>query len=333
MSNNSQQFQAVFSLNGQQVKDELKRIKEEIENIDKSMQNLSKDDSETYKRQMRQYADRRKQLQEEQRQMNSMGKVVKDLMKDLDKASPNQLKQTMRDINKAIDNGAIKRGTRDWQEALRVLGKCDAELKKINAETKRLGEGTSIVNTVSAVKSAITAVTAKFTLLFEAIKAIYKTLSGGITINMEFEQQMANLASVLGKTKEEIKELEQNALRLGEATMFTASQVAGLQINLAKLGFNQTEILNSTRAILDFAAATGAALPEAAAVAGAALRAFNLDSSEMERVVSTMAVSTTKTALDFEKLRTSVVITFPVAKAFGVTIEDIFIFDEEDENI
>ena len=322
MSNNSQQFQAVFSLNGQQVKDELKRIKEEIENIDKSMQNLSKDDSETYKRQMRQYADRRKQLQEEQRQMNSMGKVVKDLMKDLDKASPNQLKQTMRDINKAIDNGAIKRGTRDWQEALRVLGRCDAELKKINAETKRLGEGSSIINTVSAVKSAITAVTTKFMLLFEAIKAIYRTVSGGITINMEFEQQMANLASVLGKTKEEIKELEQDALRLGEATMFTASQVAGLQINLAKLGFNQTEILNSTRAILDFAAATGAALPEAAAVAGAALRAFNLDSSEMSRVVSTMAVSTTKTALDFEKLRTSVAITFPVAKAFGFTIED-----------
>lgn len=322
MSNNSQQFQAVFSLNGQQVKDELKRIKEEIENIDKSMQNLSKDDSETYKRQMRQYADRRKQLQEEQRQMNSMGKVVKDLMKDLDKASPNQLKQTMRDINKAIDNGAIKRGTRDWQEALRVLGKCDAELKKINAETKRLGEGASIANTASAVKSAITAVTSKFMLLYEAIKAIFKAVGGGITINMEFEQQMANLASILGKTKDEVKKLEQEALKLGEATMFTASQVAGLQINLAKLGFNQTEILNSTRAILDFAAATGAALPEAAAVAGAALRAFNLDSSEMSRVVSTMAVSTTKTALDFEKLRTSVAITFPVAKAFGFTIED-----------
>lgn len=322
MSNNSQQFQAVFSLNGQQVKDELKRIKEEIENIDKSMQNLSKDDSETYKRQMRQYADRRKQLQEEQRQMNSMGKVVKDLMKDLDKASPNQLKQTMRDINKAIDNGAIKRGTRDWQEALRVLGMCDAELKKINAETKRLGEGSSIINTVSAVKSAVTAMASKFLILFEAIKAIYRTVSGGITINMEFEQQMANLASVLGKAKAEVKELERDALKLGEATMFTASEVAGLQINLAKLGFNETEILNSTRAILDFAAATGAALPEAAEVAGAALRAFNLDSAEMDRVVSAMAVSTTRSALDFEKLRTSVSIVFPVAKTFGFTIED-----------
>lgn len=322
MSNNSQQFQAVFSLNGQQVKDELKRIKEEIENIDKSMQNLSKDDSETYKRQMRQYADRRKQLQEEQRQMNSMGKVVKDLMKDLDKASPNQLKQTMRDINKAIDNGAIRRGTRDWQEALRVLGKCDAELKKINAETKRLGEGSSIINTVSAVKSAVTAMASKFLILFEAIKAIYRTVSGGITINMEFEQQMANLASVLGKAKAEVKELERDALKLGEATMFTASEVAGLQINLAKLGFNETEILNSTRAILDFAAATGAALPEAAEVAGAALRAFNLDSAEMDRVVSAMAVSTTRSALDFEKLRTSVSIVFPVAKTFGFTIED-----------
>lgn len=318
MSNNSQQFQAVFSLNGQQVKDELKRIKEEIENIDKSMQNLSKDDSETYKRQMRQYADRRKQLQEEQRQMNSMGKVVKDLMKDLDKASPNQLKQTMRDINKAIDNGAIRRGTRDWQEALRVLGMCDAELKKINAETKRFSGESSGGSVISGIKG----MAAKVTAWTAAITGTYKAVSGVISINMEFEQQMANLASVLGKTKNEVKKLEQEALKLGEATMFTASQVAGLQINLAKLGFNETEILNSTRAILDFAAATGAALPEAAAVAGAALRAFNLDSSEMSRVVSTMAVSTTKTALDFEKLRTSVAITFPVAKAFGFTIED-----------
>ncbi len=121
MSNNSQQFQAVFSLNGQQVKDELKRIKEEIENIDKSMQNLSKDDSETYKRQMRQYADRRKQLQEEQRQMNSMGKVVKDLMKDLDKASPNQLKQTMRDINKAIDNDDLQAAQNAYNTLLTML--------------------------------------------------------------------------------------------------------------------------------------------------------------------------------------------------------------------
>ena len=318
MSNNSQQFQAVFSLNGQQVKDELKRIKEEIENIDKSMQNLSKDDSETYKRQMRQYADRRKQLQEEQRQMNSMGKVVKDLMKDLDKASPNQLKQTMRDINKAIDNGAIKRGTRDWQEALRVLGKCDAELKKINAETKRFSGESSGGSVISGIKG----MAAKVTAWTAAITGTYKAVSGVISINMDFEQQMANLASILGKAKNEIKELEQDALKLGEATMFTASEVAGLQINLAKLGFNQTEILNSTRAILDFAAATGAALPEAAAVAGAALRAFNLDSTEMDRVVSAMAVSTTRSALDFEKLRTSVAITFPVAKAFGFTIED-----------
>lgn len=318
MSNNSQQFQAVFSLNGQQVKDELKRIKEEIESIDKAMQTLSKDDSETYKRQMRQYADRRKQLQEEQRQMNSMGKVVKDLMKGLDKASPNHLKQTMRDINKAIDNGAIKRGTRDWQEALRVLGKCDSELKKINAETKRFSGESSGGSFISGFKG----MAAKVTAVIAAVRGVYATVSDVIRVNMDFEQQMANLSSILGKTREEIRGLQEDALRLGEATMFTASQVAGLQINLAKLGFSQVEILNSTRAILDFAAATGAALPEAAEVAGAALRAFNLDSSEMSRVVSTMAVATTQSALDFEKLRTSIAITFPIAKTFGFTIED-----------
>lgn len=403
--NNSQQFQAQFSLNGQQVKDELARIKKGIEDIDVAMKALDKD-SQDYKEKMRNFADQRKALQEQQREMNLMSKVLKDLMKDLENASPNQLKQTMRDINKAIDSGAIKRGTKDWQEAMRVLAQCDQELKKINAEIAAAGEKSAfskLRDQVSALvnnfknlekqsysslkkmrseiqeivnrqepgsrgfqkwtqrlrdvdaqmkkveadmkginkenkeiesthasggfwsglfKGGLAKAAGVLSSVVSAFVGIKKVVGDLVSLNMEFEQQMANLASVLGKSKNEIQALEKQALRLGEATMFTASQVAGLQVNLAKLGFNETQIQNSTRAILDFAAATGAALPEAASVAGSALRAFDLDATEMERVVSTMAVATTKSALDFEKLRTSISITFPVAKAFGFTIED-----------
>lgn len=324
--NNSQQFQAQFSLNGQQVKDELARIKQEIEGIDTAMKNLYNDGSEGYKNQMRQYADRRKALQQEQREMNSMGKVLKDLMKDLDKASPNQLKQTMRDINKAIDQGAIKRGTRDWQEAMRVLAKCDQELKKINAEIKAAGEGPKTGFFANLFNGSLVSNLMKFTgvagVATTAISTLKSVLADVYSLNKDFEKQTAELAAVLGTTRDRIPSLIEQAKQLGETTMYTASEVAGLQINLAKLGFGTEEIKNSTGAILDFATATGAALPEAARVAGAALRAFGADSKEMERYVSTMAVATTKSALDFEKLRTSVGIAFPAAKAFGFTIEE-----------
>ena len=331
-NNNSQQFQAQFSLNGQQVKDELKRIEQGVKDIDKAMQSMHNDGTEGYKRQMKELTERRNALMQEKREMNAMGKVLKDLLVDLDKKSPNQLRQTMRDINKAIDSGAIKRGTKDWQEAMRVLAKCDQELKKINAEINAAGQGGGFFGKLfgglggGGLGGGITAMLTKVTgFIGGAVTgfiAYKKVLSDIYTLNKDFEKQTAELAAVLGTTRDRIPSLIEQAKLLGETTMFTASEVAGLQINLAKLGFGTEEIKNSTAAILDFAAATGAELPEAARVAGAALRAFGADSTEMERYVSAMAVATTNSALDFEKLRTSVGIAFPAAKAFGFTIED-----------
>jgi len=73
---------------------------------------------------------------------------------------------------------------------------------------------------------------------------------------------------------------------------------------------------------LKFAQATGSDLPEAAALAGAALRMFGAETSETERYVSAMAVATTKSALSFSYLQTAMPIVGPVAKAFNFQIED-----------
>lgn len=73
---------------------------------------------------------------------------------------------------------------------------------------------------------------------------------------------------------------------------------------------------------MKFAQATGSDLPEAAALAGAALRMFGAETSETERYVSAMAVATTKSALSFSYLQTAMPIVGPVAKAFNFQIED-----------
>ena len=156
-----------------------------------------------------------------------------------------------------------------------------------------------------------------------AAGAMTKVFSDLITLNKDFEQQNANLAAVMGKSRSEITALTDQAKELGATTQYTASQITELQTNLARLGFDETEILNSTKSVQALATATGADLGEAANLAGAALRAFGLDSSEMERVASVLAVSTTKSALSFEKLATAVPIVSPVAKQFGFEIEDV----------
>ena len=146
--------------------------------------------------------------------------------------------------------------------------------------------------------------------------------SSGIRSIIDFEAANSKLAAILGTTSKNVRDLTTDAQRLGAATKYTAAEATNLQIELAKLGFSKTEILQSTEYVLKFAQATGAELPEAAALAGAALRMFNAETTETERYVSAMAVATTKSALSFSYLQTAMPIVGPVAKAFNFQIED-----------
>jgi TP901 family phage tail tape measure protein len=154
------------------------------------------------------------------------------------------------------------------------------------------------------------------------ITLLFRTIGSGVKTIKDFEQANANLASILGKNREEIEKLTNDAKQLGATTEYTASQITTLQTELAKLGFNENQIINMTKPISQFATALDANLGDAASVAGAALRAFHLDSRETERVVSAMAAGANKSALDFNYFANAMSTISPVANAFNFTIED-----------
>lgn len=153
--------------------------------------------------------------------------------------------------------------------------------------------------------------------------AVLRGIGNVVNIFKDFEQAQANLAAVLGVSRDEMAALTQQAKDLGGTTAFTASEVAGLQRELAKLGFTQEEILNATGAILDLAAAAGAELPRAAEIAGATIRSLGLDTSETRRVVDVMAKSFSSSALTLEKFATAMATVGPIAKVAGLSIERI----------
>jgi hypothetical protein len=137
----------------------------------------------------------------------------------------------------------------------------------------------------------------------------------------DFDKANTDLAATMGKNRKEIKDLTADAIKLGGATKFTASEVSSLQKELAKFGFSQKEILQSTEAILNLAAATGEDLATSAMVAAQTLRGFGLDASEMGRIVDVMGLSFTKSALDLSNFTESMKYVAPVAKTAGVSVE------------
>ena len=148
------------------------------------------------------------------------------------------------------------------------------------------------------------------------------SLRSFINTTADFEASVSKLSAILGKTPGQIKELTDNAKKLGETTRYTAAEATNLQTELAKLGFTKNEILSATESVLKFAQATDAGLADAATLAGAALRMFGAEASESKRYVSAMSIATTKSALSFAYLRDALPTVGPVAKAFNFTIED-----------
>ena len=137
----------------------------------------------------------------------------------------------------------------------------------------------------------------------------------------DFEQSMLKVKAISGATGDEFKDLTDSAKLLGSTTMFTASQVAELQLNLSKLGLAPKEINKSTGAILNLAQATDSDLAESATVAASVMNAFGLEAEDMVMISDVMADAFSSTALDLIKFQTAMASVAPVAKQAGQDIQ------------
>lgn len=196
------------------------------------------------------------------------------------------------------------------------------EMAAVQGNMGGLGKGGGITSGLGGALASFTPVGLAAAGVAAAVGGVKKVFTDMIEINKAFEQSSANLAAVMGTSRDQITALTNQAKQLGATTQYTATQILDLQTSLARLGFTQQEIVNSTKSVQALATATGSELGQAAELAGASLRAFGLNATEMERVASVLAVSTTKSALSFDKLATAMPIVAPVAKQAGFTIED-----------
>ena len=147
---------------------------------------------------------------------------------------------------------------------------------------------------------------------------------GGIAVKTaaDFEFAMAKVKAVSGFTGEEIGRLRDQAKQLGATTSKSASEVAALQLELAKLGKSSTEIESMTESVLSLGIAFDEDLGAVAETVGATLNQFGIDASESGRVADVMATAFGSSSLDLERFRESMKVAGPVANEFGFSLEE-----------
>lgn len=256
------------------------------------------------------------QLKNEIKQLSSTSKQLAKDMADMENKM-NQFKAATSNTNKVITDYE-KENKRLAKELEEVRKKLD----KVNQSQNNVGKsGQSAQASTTKLAQSFLGLASGAALVYKGIAILKEQLTLAVNSTIEFEQAMKEVQAISRASAEELRLLTENANRLGATTEKTAGEIANLQKELGKLGFNTTEILASTDAIVDLSTATGEDLAGSATVAAATLRAFGLEAIEMTRVVDVMAGSFVRSGLDLEKFRESMKLVAPIARATNIDLE------------
>ena len=285
-----------------------KKEKETLTEVEKLKRKLIRLDTEQAKKE-----------QELKLQIQEKTKSLKDSVRQ-DKSATGSMKQVEAALRRNILryrslSKEQRESTREGRQLLKTIQAQDKQVKKLNESIGR-SQG-SVGNYAKAFKGL-----GRSILQLTGVAGGLAFITDAFSKVKDFEQAQADLQAISGKTSAELAGLTKQAKALGETTQFSASEITELQIELGKLGFTTDQISQSTEAISNLAAATGTELGRAATLTGSALRAFNLDATESERVAAVLGVATTKTALDISQLETGLSTVAPVAASFGFSIEE-----------
>ncbi|RMF95497.1 MAG: phage tail tape measure protein, partial [Gammaproteobacteria bacterium] len=132
-----------------------------------------------------------------------------------------------------------------------------------------------------------------------------------------FEQSMARVRALTGAGEKDFRRLSDAARRLGESTVFSASQAADAMGFFALAGFSVEQILEAIGPTLDLAAA-GQLDIAAKIMAGMGIEADNLAGAVD---VLTKAMTTANT--DLQQLGDAMKFVGPIAKSPGIAFEEI----------
>ena len=312
----------VLKLNADQAAREMHKLNEENKELSRQQnaarQAIVKLEAEG-KKGSKEWQNLKKSVKEYGDQIKTNNEKMKllDQRLDANQKSAEQLNTKLKDLRREFGNTSKAIDPQRYRELKREIDETQkAFLRASGASKGFLGSLVSI----SKMKTVITGFF--MGIGHQLLNVVLNGFREGVNVIIDFEKANSKLAGVLGSTKAGIAGLTDEARRLGSTTAYTASEVTGLQVELAKLGFEQGQIKAMEEAILKFALAVDTDLGSAASVAGGALRAFGLEAEDAESAMATLAIGTTTSALSFNDYATMLSTVAPVAKAFGFTLED-----------
>lgn len=199
-------------------------------------------------------------------------------------------------------------------------------LKDASQETRRFG--TAVKDTGSSVRTTFNNLSSD---QLEKVGRAGLVAGGLVTVGfglmiksaMDFDKQMSEVGAVAGATGGDLAALRLAALDAGKATVFSASEAAQAQAELAKAGVSTADILGGgLTGSLDLAAAGSLDLATAAEIAANAMNTFNLEGDDVTHIADLLAAAANKSATDVAEMGMALKQGGGQAQMMGLSVED-----------
>ncbi|EEX3304624.1 phage tail tape measure protein [Escherichia coli] len=138
-----------------------------------------------------------------------------------------------------------------------------------------------------------------------------------------FDKQMSGTQAILGLDKGDAKlaAIRQQARDIGATTAFSPGDVARTQTTLARSGYKADDVLAATGSTVNLSLAAGVDIAESADIITNMQSAFNLPTTEIQRVADVMTKGFTSSNTGLVELGEAMKYVAPIAEAAGASIE------------
>lgn len=142
--------------------------------------------------------------------MMSRTQIIDRALRNLDKATPKELKKVIKEINDALNSGNVERNSQEWQELTAKLRDARQELRQINNESRAAAETLpSEKNAWARFGQRWVGITSIISNATNAITGAFNSMNRYVTEYAEMAEHMAGVSKYTGMTAKEVDELNE----------------------------------------------------------------------------------------------------------------------------
>lgn len=190
------------------------------------------------------YAKEIKSLEAQSARLQSRASTVTKVLNNLDKATPRELKATIKEINRELNSGSVERSSEQWKVLTRGLQEANEELKKIKDEQKAAEKDLGEPNKISEWGTNWSGVTVILDSALGKLSAAKEFMKQFVDEYAEMAEHESGVAKYTGLAKGDVDALNESFKRLDTRT--PREKLNDLAADAGRLG------IQSKEAVLDF---------------------------------------------------------------------------------